>query len=207
MTLIALKVGRLIGISMVMAVIVTDSTRFFSRDLVYLKLRHQSGQHNWNIHFPQSIVYQNSPFRYKNDFNQLKKTVVQDSLLISDFATSYYAAAILPVYIRNTQPYQGRLRSRNWASSFDKMDFCYLDNPKRMKRVMQAIREEFVRYPERLIYFLLNNDGVNKNNDIDCMANRSEYTAKGIDEFTTIAYTGEYLDLYLIDKSFFNLVP
>jgi hypothetical protein len=204
MTLIAWNVGRLICVGIVLAVIVTDSNRFFSRELVYLKLRHQSGQYNWNIHFPQSVVYRNSPFRYKKDFDELKKVIVQDSLLISDFATSYYAAAILPVYIRNTQPHQGRWRSRNWASLFDKMDFCYLDNPKRMEKVMQTIRDEFSRYPGRRIYFLLNNDGVNKNNHLDCMANRSEYTAEGIDEFTTKAFTGDYLDLYLVDKSFFN---
>jgi len=188
---------------LVLSLIIFDSKRFFSKELVILKLRHQSGQHDWNIHFPQSIVYQNSPFRYQSDFRGLKEVVELGSIVISDLATSYYAAATLPVYIRNSQPHQGRRNFKAWASLFDKLDFCYLDNPQRMEKAVGVIRQEVIHNPERPVYFLLNKDGLNKNNHLDCMANRSEYIELEILKFTKKVYVGEHLDLFQVNNSFF----
>ena len=110
-----------------------DSYRFFSRDYVQVKLQHRSGLYDWNIHFPQSVVYHDSSLRYQQDFKDLKEIIDEDSLLISDMATSYYAAALLPVYIRNTQRHHGRQNFQAWSSIFDRFDFCYLDNPNSAK--------------------------------------------------------------------------
>lgn len=193
-----MRLARFILGVLIVGLIYIDSYRFFSREYVNLKLRHYSGQYDWNVFFPQSIVYNNSSFRYQLDFKELNKIVVPNSLLISDMATSYYSAALLPVYIRNMQPHQGRRNFKEWSSIFDQLDFCYLDAPKSTEKIKTVLNIEAnaSRLP---IYVLLNKDGVNINNHRDCMANRSKQIAAGVQAFATKIFSGQYLELYQID--------
>jgi len=99
----------------VLVLVIFESGRHFDNKLIQDKKKAYSAQKNWNIFFAQSNVYLGGGIRHDEDFSRLAHLLEKDSSLITDVATSYYAAASLPVYVKNVHKHHGRHKSRKWG--------------------------------------------------------------------------------------------
>ena len=180
-----------IGLLALLALVIYDSWFHFDRERVEVKQAHRSDQRHWSLYYPQIHVFKHSSMRYQNDFAQMESLIEPGSLLLSDVATSYFAAADLPVYAVNVHPHQGRWQRRPWARFLDKRYFCYQE----FQENREEVREHLRKHPE-LRYVIVNRDGITWHRARDCMAHRSHILGDELPEYASLIFEGEFLDLY-----------
>jgi hypothetical protein len=189
----------------VLALLAHESRHHFDPRLIQLKRQDNSAQANWNLFYGQRFVYYDSSFRYQADMDQIIELIRPGRVLLSDLATSYYAAASLPVYVKNVQRHHGRWQSLQWRNLFEDELACNLHD----EEISLAFKE-FV-YADRSFsetkglpkfeYLLLNKDQHNKNVRLDCIWNSRAAFAASLEKFSTLIYEGEYLSLYKVNES------
>ena len=203
-----MKVIKIIVASIVLlivvGVIVQDSKFHFSKKNIQIKRKHHSVQRHWNIWYNQSYVYYDSPLRYQDDLVKIGGIIDPGYSLWSDLATSYYAAATLPVYVRNIHYHQG-LKKMKWVSKFLKgQHFCYLNDTFHLQATVDFFRKDSLLsqkygWPE-IRYILLNKDKKNSLLRQDCMAVLSSRLEVGVLNLGQLLYEGDYLNLYQLDS-------
>lgn len=189
----------------VLALLLYDSRSHFSEKNVQLKRQNSSAQRNWNIFYGQRFVYYDGVFRYQRDLDQISNLIEPGQVAFSDLATSYYAAASLPVFVRNVQRHHGRWQSPAWLKMLDNNVACNLH-----------IEDSFVAFKEFLAedrkasetenqpkfrYVLVNKDVNNKNVRLDCLSNRREMFMQNITRLATLKYSGDFINLYEIENA------
>lgn len=190
--------NRYLGLVAVIAVIgltVWESKFHFNRESVTIKRQHNSGQRHWNLFFPQRIVYVDSSMRFLQDFAAMTKLVEPGSVVFSDKATSYFAAAEIPVYAVNIHSHQGRWRRPTWQRFIDDRYFCYQEFAENRVKSM-----DFLKRNTEVDYVIVNRSGKSRHRKRDCMAFRSHTLNQYVPNYSTRVYSGEYLDLYRIDR-------
>lgn len=181
------------GVSLACALVIVglDSYKHFDQERVQVKRKHNSDQRNWSLFYSQQHVFKDSPIRYAGDFKAMSSLVEKGSLLLSDKATSYYAASILPVYVMNIQRHHGRWQRRAWQNFIDDRYFCYQEFEENRERV-----DVFLRVRKEADYVIVNRDRQLSHRHQDCLAFRSHTLTEHLPRIANLVYQGEYLDLY-----------
>ena len=194
------RIVWLLPLSVLSVLVIFDARYHFDGEHMELKQRHQSPQRNWSIHYGQSHVYQNSSLRYEQDFNNIKALIEPGFVLLSDLATSYYAAVYLSVYVKNIHRHHGRAISSGWSQWLDSRDHCYLDNAASLQRT-----QEFIARQKTLArkggdpvfrYIIINTDRSNRHLRTDCFSARGAGLLEPIKAIADLKYAGDYLHLY-----------
>ena len=182
------------GVALValISIVVYDSSFHFGANIINLKRNNYSAQRNWNINYGQRFVFDDSSMRYHADLTRIGGLIEPGSTLISDIATSYYAAAELAVYVPNVQPHHGRRSDRFWDTFLRQRLLCYLGE----KTVDDRLRS-FLRERRNKLYIIVNKDRTNSNRKLDCLASRSNLLVSQLPRFSEPLWQGEYLNLYL----------
>ena len=191
-----------IVLCLVVVLLIYDSASHFNREIIQLKRNNNSAQNNWNLFYGQRFVFYDSSFRYTDDFRNIEKQVEPGYTVLSDLATSYYAAVYLPLYARNVNSHQGRRQSPLWARMLDERMYCNLHTEESFNKFKHFIRSD-IRLSHRrnepsLRYVLVNKDNNNKNVRLDCLTNRRELFMTNITRLTELKYEGQYINLYEI---------
>lgn len=201
-------VKRLLMGSVLIAVLVLlfqDSKSHFSEAVIQIKRQNNSSQRNWNLFYGQRFVYYDGSFRYQRDIDQIKNLITPGQLVLSDLATSYYAAATLPVFVRNVQRHQGRWQSPRWKKMLDNGIACNLHQEDSFSAFKSFITEDRrysdIKEQPKLNYILVNKDVNNKNARSSCFSSRRKILIKHIADLSTLKYRGEFIDLYEIKES------
>lgn len=190
-SLVKIFAGSIILIALVL--LVYDSKFHFDADIVERKEQSYSAQRNWNLNYVQDNVYRGSSFRYQRDFNNIYMLIEPNSVLLSDLATSYFAAAILPVYVVNIHRHQGRNLRQETVTFLNNRFLCYLEFEENRQKV-----SKFLRKNNEIDYFLINKDRVNENRERDCLAFRSDTLIEQLSKFSDLLWEGEFLNLYSV---------
>ena len=178
-----------------LALVAHDSLFHFDAEYVELKQKHYSAQRNWSIHYDQEYVYRDSPVRYQADFLAIHQIIKPESVLVSDLATSYFAAAQLPVYVVNVHRHQGQAVPHAWRSFLKSRTLCYMEFEENRDKV-----SVFFASSHRPDYVLVNKDGVNKHRKKDCLAFRSQILIKELPRYAKLVWEGEFLNLYSLSQ-------
>ncbi len=190
----------------VAAVLVHDSWYHFNADSIHKKRVHQSPQRNWNIWYNQKYVYSDSPIRYQNDLARIKDVMIPGYSVWSDLATSYYAAATLPVYVRNIHRHHQLTRFKGVMKFLAGGNVCYLEDASHLEAAVQFFKKDSVLSKKRgwpeIRYILLNKDKQNFLLRRECMAVRSRHLELNLLNISHLLYEGQYLNLY--ELSTFN---
>ena len=185
---------------LVAAVLVHDVRYHFSPDIVHKKRGHRSPQRDWNIWYDQNYVYSDSPLRYQNDLTQVKDIVTPGFAVWSDLATSYYAAAMLPVYVRNVHPHHGLAKLKGVMKFLARGNVCYLEDTSHLETAVKFFNRNAALSKKRgwpvIRYILLNKDKQNFLLRQECMAVRSRHLELNLLNVSHLLYEGEYLNLY-----------
>ena len=203
-----MKISNPLAVTLLLVVLATvgyDVRSHFDSELVDLKIKHNSAQRHWNTNFSQRAVFYHSPFRYEDDLRQIRSLISEKSLLLSDLATSYYAAALLPVYVANIHQHQSRNVSTLRAAVEAKRHACYLDKPNSRRFFFAALRRHHAQIKQphlKIKYLLLNKDSLNRNLRRDCLAARSKILVLQLGQIGELKYEGEFLNLYRIKSAF-----
>jgi len=187
-------------LSLTLGLIAYDSLPHFDESLIQLKRNHRSAQRNWNVFYGQRFVYFDSSFRYQKDLAEIKKLIEPGHLLLTDYATSYYASSSLPVYTRNVQRHHGRPKSKSWRKMLDSRSACYLGQPDKFSQFKKflAIENYSSRSNDRLElrYAITNKDSRNLNLRYDCLWNGRDGFITHIERLATLKYEGDHINLY-----------
>jgi len=190
----------LMALIAVSAVIIFDARYHFDNEWMQAKIQHNSAQKNWHIFYSQEYVYRNSSLRYEVDFEQIKAIIEPEFVLISDMATSYYAATYLPVYIKNIHRHQGRANSPRWHAWLASNDHCYLELPDLLQRSREFFTSQRklarARGEPELRYIIINKDRDNRLLRTDCFSVRSETLRSAVKHLAELKYDGQFLALY-----------
>lgn len=193
----------------VIGVVVFDSRFHFSQDLIQGKRAHRSPQRHWNIWYNQSYVFYDSPLRYQTDLARIEEIIEPGYSVWSDLATSYYAAATLPVHVRNIHQHHG-LRRLKWVLKFiEGQHFCYLADRSHRQATLDFFNRDSLLslkngWPE-LRYIILNKDKKNSLLRNDCMAVLSSRLEVSLPDISQLLYEGEYLNVYQLNS--FSMPP
>jgi len=141
--------------------------------------------------------------RYQHDLTEIKKLIEPSSVVLSDLATSYYLAGSTRSYVRNVQHHQGRNISYRFSKFLNAGTFCYLNVDEHLNDVIDFIKIESSNRSgiPTFRYIVLNNDSKNKNVRSDCIFHRRNVIEDAIKAFSSKVYSGDFLDLYLLDVS------
>ena len=194
--------GYLLLLAALTLLVMFDSRSHFDADLVQRKIENQSAQRNWSLFFSREHVYYNSSIRYQQDFAEIASLITPNHSVLSDLATSYYAAAALPVYAVNIHSHQGRLQRRAWHQILSSRGACRLPETAEFRDFEQFItaQEGFSGRPHLQVrYVLLNKDERNRAVAGDCLARNHQQVAMNLDSIATRIYSGQFLDLYELD--------
>ncbi len=188
---------------LLITVMVRDSLFHFNTDIIDLKRKHLSAQRHWNIGYTPSYVYYNSPIRYQSDLLSIKKIIEPGYALLSDRATSYYAAATLPVYVRNIHRHHGLEVFNGLVTFLQKGNLCYMEDPFHKKAALKYLQQD-ARLSKKndwpaLRYVLLNKDKKNSMLRQDCIAVKSKHLESSLLRISQLLYEGDYLNLYQLD--------
>lgn len=192
------KAAAILGLISIIVFLAYDSSRHFNEEVVRSKRQANSGQNNWNMFYGQRFVFYDSAFRYHADFDGISAIIEPNQVILSDLATSYYAAASLPVHVRNVQIHHGRRQSKLWNQAFESQIFCnpHLDDSAEAFKALMAEEAAKPKGNPRFRYILVNNDKNNKNVRADCLWNRRALVIKHIDDIAQLIFKGQYLSLY-----------
>lgn len=192
-----------IALVAVLFLLVYDAKPHFDKELVQVKRENNSAQRNWSLFYGQRFVFYESAFRYQDDINRIRELIEPGQIVLSDLATSYYAAASLPVYVRNVHRHHGRTHSSNWLKLLDRRTACNLHQPDAFlafkKFIVDAQRNSASRGQPQFKYVLVNKDSNNKNLRLDCLWHRRALLMKNIARVSKLKYEGEFLSLYEIN--------
>lgn len=202
-------IGRLqsvrtyISLIAVLGLIIFDSRYRFDPAFVSAKWQNRSDQRGWSLFYPQRYVYEHGGLRYDADMKKIEALISSNRTLLSDRATSYYAASMLPVYVVNVHRHQGR-NSRSSAARFlDARIACYIEEEENRQKFISFLQQQQKLAESRpwlaIEYVLLNRDASNKNLSTDCLASRQRVIASELTQIGEQLYQGEYLDLYKLD--------
>lgn len=187
-----------LGLVVALAIMVGYDAHFhFDAELVDLKSKNRSDQRNWSLFYDQERVYFNSPLRYEQDFKEIEKRIEPGKLVISDLATSYYAAVYLPNYVVNIHRHHGSWKRPSYDAFIKARYLCYLEFEENKSKVLSFIKAEPLAD-----YILVNKDGKYSHRRQDCLAFRSHTLVEKLPEFSTLEYSGTYLNLYKLDKDY-----
>ena len=175
------------------ALLVYDSKFHFDAEIVRVKSENYSAQRHWNSNYTQGYVYKDSSIRYDQDFSSIKNLIRPNSVLLSDLATSYFAAAMLPVHVVNIHRHQGRNRWTELINFLDKQYLCYMEFEENRQHV-----SDFFKGNSDLDYVLINKDRINGNRERDCLAFRSDTMIEHLPKFSNLLWEGEFLNLYSV---------
>ncbi len=187
-------------------VIVYDSGYHFSRELVQKKWARRSPQGNWNIWYNSTYVDHNSPFRYQTDLVEMEKRIEPGYSVWSDLVTSYYLAAMLPVYVGNIHRHHGSRLLWGVKEMQDKQSICYLEDTLHSQNVSRFFREGALMsqknaWPE-FRYIVLNKDKANYLLRQECMSVLSRHLELNLLDISQLLYEGQYLNLYELNSFF-----
>ena len=185
----------LLGLIMLMVgvLLVYDSRFHFDAEAVQVKRKNYSAQRNWNLNLRQDYVYKDSSMRYDQDFRALKGLIKPNSVLLSDLATSYFAAAMLPVHVVNIHRHQGRNRWAELINFLDKRYLCYMEFEENRQHV-----SDFLKGNSDIDFVLINKDRINGNRKRDCLAFRSDTLIEQLPNYSNLLWEGEFLNLYSV---------
>jgi len=179
-----------------------DARYHFDSALIDLKRQHKSDQLNWSIFYSQENVFKNSGIKYQADMQEIERLIQSNVSILSDLATSYYSATMLPVYVANVHRHQGRYRRSSTAAFLDKRYACYIEYQENLDKLNQFLHKqgnENINKPHlSLNYIIVNNDPDNRNLREDCMAFQRNVLGRELVKLADILYKGEYLDLYQV---------
>ena len=197
------NVAALSCIALVLSLIVYDSKLHFDKERILIKRKHNSGQRHWNLFYGQNFVFYDSAMRYQHDLTEIKKLIEPSSVVLSDLATSYYLAGSTGAYVRNVHQHQGRNTSYRFSQFLNAETFCYLNTDEHLNDVIDFLKIEFSNRSSvpTFRYIALNNDSKNKNVRSDCIFHRRNVIEGAIKAFSSKVYSGDFLDLYLLDVS------
>lgn len=184
----------------VVALVVYDSLPHFDEDLVHLKRGHRSAQRDWNVHYDQSYVFNDSSMRYQADLNAIERIIEPDHIVLSDLATSYFLAAHMPIYVKNVHHHQGRNQSAAWRKLLNDKTACYLGQEGNMAKFKRFVIKQNKRAKQMnqplFKYVVVNKDTKNLNLKYGCLWHARGRLSESITEISSLHYTGEFLDLY-----------
>lgn len=182
------------------ALVVYDSRNHFDRHLIDLKRQHHSDQRTWSLFMGQSVVFNNSPLRYEDDFKAIARMIKPGTVALSDLATSYYMASYLPIYSRNVHRHHGVNKSRAWSSILDSRRACYIDVDENLAafqafRILERKESKMSSVPH-LEYVLINKDVSNDRLREDCLWGSRHQVMEGLNKIAKKIFNGKYLVLY-----------
>lgn len=187
-------------ITIIIVIIVFDSSQHFDRDRIQIKREHRSAQRNWNLFYGQKYVFQDSSIKYREDFEDLSEVIKPNSVMLADISTSYYVSAQLPLFIKNSHRHHRGYNSWIWNDFVDSSALCYLDLAPRRELfstfIMDQRREEQQKNTFRFRYLFVNKDQVNLNMRNDCMSQTRTAFINHIDEFANLVFDGNYFMVY-----------
>ncbi len=187
-----LPVGLLV---MVCGALVAYSSYHFQSNTVLDKRNHGSAQRDWNLHYSQDYAYYDGSFRYSDDFAQLRAWVSDDDVLLADLATSYYASAYLRGSVVNVHPHQGRGQMTQWQPYLKRGGLCAATAPTASSELATILA---ARAQTQTLWYLHNNDRLNKNVRASCESNRAHIVLPFLQRHGERVYKGEYLELWAL---------
>ena len=190
----------ILGLLIALGVIVFDSAYHFDEKRILLKRKNNSGQTNWSMFYGQRFVYYDGALRYNEDFAELSKLIEPGYVILSDKATSYYAAANLPAYVLNIQRHHGLWRSPLWNKAIRSGMHCTLNSDRSNTEFRLLLESEKIKLDiePTLRYILVNHDSNNKNVRSDCFSIRRNLQEGAIKKLFDTVYVGKYLTLYAL---------
>lgn len=192
-----------IGLVLAMLTVVSFDARIhFSKQLLLAKRSVNSAQRHWNLFYTQKYVYQDGIFRYLRDFDEIRQIIVPNQLLLSDKASSYYAATELPVYVPNIHTHHKRAALPQWKTFLDSRHACHIDQPSRLIKFSKFVynwRSSSKAKELPFTYILVNKDQINANLQLDCLSQTRRAMVAGLKMLASIEYDGDYLRLYKLD--------
>lgn len=198
--------ASLAGVAMLalVALVAHDARTHFDPSLIELKRHHDSPQRNWSLFYSQSNVYQNSSIRYANDLAAIAELIKNDSIVLSDRASSYYLAAETHAFVKNINSHHGGNREAKWIRLIGKQNACFPDHPERLEQFIKFVQKQQT-YAKRqgrpgFNYILVNRDKRNRNLRKDCLAARHGTLNKQYSSILPTVFNGEYLTLYSLNE-------
>lgn len=193
------RIGAILLI-LLAALVVNDVAFRFDREHLIAKRENQSAQRHWSPFYSQRYTYDDGPFKYAQDISSIRTLISDNSILLTDRATSYYLAAELPAYVRNVHRHHGRT---DWDSFLGKAYFCYIDQAASLGHVKEFIGDQAKSVKRenspRFRYWVINRDSDNLNLRYDCLSTRGAEIASGLKNLAEPIFEGEYLWLYRLN--------
>ena len=189
----------------VVVLVICESSRHFDNKLIQDKKKAHSAQNDWNVFFAQSNVYLGGGVRHDEDFARLAPLLEADSSLITDIATSYYAAASLPVYVKNVHKHHGRYKSPEWERLISHRITCYLDAPEYIADFNSVMQGEESRSERKGVppvrYIAVNRTHYNDNFKRGCMSQRRRGLLSVIDRLGPPIFEGETILVHRLSST------
>lgn len=193
----------LFGLVVGCAFIAYESRYHFDRSLVDAKKQVHSAQRNWSAFYGQSNVYLSGGLRHNEDFSKLSIMLEPDSAVITDLATSYYMAAMLPIYVKHVHPHHGLYRLSKWGQVISSQLTCYIEVPENLdkfKAVFKASQQTKAGItPVR--YIAVNKTQNNANFKRGCMSQRRSALMSVINQLGVPFYEGESIVVYRLSTT------
>lgn len=189
------RLARTMGLLLLVLVCLRDGFFHFDRDLVVLKKQHSSPQKHWSLFYDQSHVYLSGSLNISNDLIDLREYVKEDSLVLSDKATSYYFTAHLPVHIVNIHRHHGRYKRSGWGKYLDTGRQCRLSDTKNLHSLLELAKNHTMTYG-RDVLLVVNKSQNNVNHLKDCLSTNRGYLIKTADGLFPSLFENESFVLY-----------
>ncbi len=182
-------------LAIVCGALVAYSSYHLESVTVVEKRNHGSAQRDWNVHYSQDYVYYDGSFRYSDDFAQLRAWVADDAVVLADLATSYYASAYLRGSVVNVHPHQGRGQVTQWQPYLKRGGLCAATTPMASSELATILA---ARAQTQTLWYLHNNDRLNKNVRASCESNRAHIVLPFLQRYGERVYKGEHLELWAL---------
>lgn len=187
-----------------LALVAYDARTHFDADLISLKRQGKSAQRNWSLFYSQNNVYQNSSIRYADDLAGIAKLIENNSVVLTDHASSYYLAAETRAFVKNIHNHHGGNREAKWNTVIGRQYACFPDSPDRLELLIAFIQTQkaYAKRQSRpqFNYILINKDKQNRNLRMDCLSARHGTLNKQYASILPTVYAGQYLTLYSLDE-------
>ena len=188
----------------ILGLVAYDARTHFDADLIELKRQHDSAQRHWNLFYSQNNVYQNSSMRYVSDLAAIAELIENDSIVLSDRASSYYLAAETHAFVKNIHKHHGGNRQAKWSRLIGRQNACFPDRPERLAQFIEFIQKQQAYAARqgrpRFSYILVNHDKKNRNLRKDCLSARHGTLNKEYSSIFPTVFSGEYLTLYSLNE-------
>jgi len=163
------------------------------------KIQSGSAQKNWNIHYHRKNVINNGPLRYESSLKSIEAVVEPNSFVYADLSTSYYAAAYLPVLIKNIHSHHDLLAFRHFKKLKNDRD-CYSNTKKWNKNLNEYLNFSRSRFNPKPLsnnrYLLVNHDKLNSQLNRSCFLRSLDILAQSNKNFAEKLYSDSLFTLY-----------